>query len=185
MPSSVTPRQLTRLSWPAKIPAMHKHHDKWACPDWAHSFTAFLWKKPQFNIRTQCTIATTLPVVWKSCHIHQDTASFHVALDKEHSFYGIKQSYILHQCDQLQFISVTFLYTIQTHTHSHSHSYILDHKKIASSCHSLCPFSMHVVTFTFHYQLIHLLTLRLLMSYIYGAPILDVSRSHTTTQHSR
>jgi hypothetical protein len=29
------------------------------------------------------------------------------------------------------------------------------------------------------------LTLRLLMSYIYGSPILDVSRSHTTTQHSR
>jgi hypothetical protein len=29
------------------------------------------------------------------------------------------------------------------------------------------------------------LTLRLIMSYIYGAPILDVSRSHTTTQHSR
>ena len=31
----------------------------------------------------------------------------------------------------------------------------------------------------------HMLTLRRLMSYIYGAPILDVSRSHTTTQHSR
>ena len=29
------------------------------------------------------------------------------------------------------------------------------------------------------------LTLTLLMSYIYGAPILDVSRTHTTTQHSR
>ena len=29
------------------------------------------------------------------------------------------------------------------------------------------------------------LKLRRLMSYIYGAPILDVSRSHTTTQHSR
>ena len=29
------------------------------------------------------------------------------------------------------------------------------------------------------------LTLRLLVSYTYGAPILDVSRSHTTTQHSR
>ena len=29
------------------------------------------------------------------------------------------------------------------------------------------------------------LTFRLLMSYIYGAPILDVSRSHTTTQQSR
>ena len=29
------------------------------------------------------------------------------------------------------------------------------------------------------------LTLRLLVSYVYGAPILDISRSHTTTQHSR
>ena len=29
------------------------------------------------------------------------------------------------------------------------------------------------------------LTFRLLMSYIYGAPILDVSRTHTTRQHSR
>ena len=29
------------------------------------------------------------------------------------------------------------------------------------------------------------LTFRRLMTYIYGAPILDVSRSHTTTQHSR
>ena len=29
------------------------------------------------------------------------------------------------------------------------------------------------------------LTLRLLMSYIYGAPILDVSRTYTTTHHSR
>ena len=29
------------------------------------------------------------------------------------------------------------------------------------------------------------LTIRLLMSYIYGTPILDVSRSHTTAQHSR
>ena len=28
------------------------------------------------------------------------------------------------------------------------------------------------------------LTLRLLMSFIYGAPIFDVSRSHTTTRHS-
>jgi len=29
------------------------------------------------------------------------------------------------------------------------------------------------------------LTLKRLMSYIYGTPILDVVRSHTTTQHSR
>ena len=32
---------------------------------------------------------------------------------------------------------------------------------------------------------VKLLIFRRLMSYIYGAPILDVSRSHTTTQHSR
>jgi len=32
---------------------------------------------------------------------------------------------------------------------------------------------------------IETLTLRSLTLYIYGAPILDVSRSHTTTQHSR
>ena len=32
---------------------------------------------------------------------------------------------------------------------------------------------------------VKLLTLKRLMSYIYGAPILDVSRSHTTTHHSR
>jgi hypothetical protein len=32
---------------------------------------------------------------------------------------------------------------------------------------------------------VKLLTFKLLMLYIYGAPILDVSRSHTTTQHSR
>jgi len=32
---------------------------------------------------------------------------------------------------------------------------------------------------------VKLLTFRLLVSYLYGAPILDVSRSHTTTQHSR
>jgi len=32
---------------------------------------------------------------------------------------------------------------------------------------------------------VKLLTLRLLVSYIYGTPILDVSRSHTTTHHSR
>ena len=30
-----------------------------------------------------------------------------------------------------------------------------------------------------------ILTLRSLTLYIYGAPILDVSRSHTTTQHGR
>jgi len=42
---------------------------------------------------------------------------------------------------------------------------------------STSTFSLHVLA--------TVLTFRLLMSYVYGAPILDVSRSHTTTQHSR
>ena len=48
-------------------------------------------------------------------------------------------------------------------------------------CRSACEmFLMYAVTAVFNS-----LTLRRVMSYIYGAPILDVSRSHTTTQHSR
>jgi len=43
--------------------------------------------------------------------------------------------------------------------------------------------TVHIYTQTVHRTT--QLTLRRLMSYIYGAPILDVSRSHTTTQHSR
>ena len=45
---------------------------------------------------------------------------------------------------------------------------------------------LHLLIITVICQLL-VLTLRRLMSYIYiyGAPILDVSRSHTTTQHSR
>jgi len=45
--------------------------------------------------------------------------------------------------------------------------------------------SWHVRAFGGFQFTVNSLTLRLLMSYIYGAPILDVSRSHTTTQHSR
>ena len=43
---------------------------------------------------------------------------------------------------------------------------------------------LHLVS-SMEYLLNYSLTLRRLMSYINGAPILDVSRSHTTTQHSR
>ena len=51
-------------------------------------------------------------------------------------------------------------------------------------CDKTC-FSWYAVRIL-RYQLVLLrLTLRSLTLYIYGAPILDVSRSHTTTQHSR
>jgi len=44
----------------------------------------------------------------------------------------------------------------------------------------------HVGAFIVYFNVnFNILTLRRLMSYIYGAPILDVSRSHTTTHHSR
>ena len=51
----------------------------------------------------------------------------------------------------------------------------------------ICHFLALLVVHFLHVSRIRVksLTLRLLMSYIYGAPILDVSRSHTTTQHSR
>ena len=46
-------------------------------------------------------------------------------------------------------------------------------------------FQFHFNRTSQHYQVRWILTLRRLMSHIYGAPILDVSRSHTTTQRSR
>ena len=49
------------------------------------------------------------------------------------------------------------------------------------ACFLPCPSNSHITTHNAGQEL----TLRRLMSYIYGAPILDVSRSHTTTQHSR
>ena len=50
-------------------------------------------------------------------------------------------------------------------------------------CHLLALLGFHFL----HVSRIRVksLTLRLLMSYTYGAPILDVSRSHTTTHHIR
>ena len=49
----------------------------------------------------------------------------------------------------------------------------------------ISPDDGHIVARNMYRKEKNILTLRLLMSYIYGAPILDVSRSHTTTQHSR
>ena len=54
-----------------------------------------------------------------------------------------------------------------------------------SSTGTTCVQQCYNVWTNMGYYLRSRLTLRRLMSYIYGAPILDVSRSHTTTQHSR
>ena len=45
--------------------------------------------------------------------------------------------------------------------------------------------SLHMCRYFFSIRICNILTLTSLTLYIYGAPILDVSRSHTTTQHSR
>jgi len=59
--------------------------------------------------------------------------------------------------------------------------YITDYNELHSVKHSV---EREIVINVERHELLTL-TLRRLMSYIYGAPILDVSRSHTTTQHSR
>ena len=50
---------------------------------------------------------------------------------------------------------------------------------------SICLLIPYSTQIHFVWGIRNSLTLRWLMSYIYGAPILDFSRSHTTTQHSR
>jgi len=59
-------------------------------------------------------------------------------------------------------------------------------RQTASACSSVCNLSVSVSPCWGSKCFVTgwMLTLRLLMSYLYGAPILD-SRSHTTTQHSR
>ena len=59
---------------------------------------------------------------------------------------------------------------------------IINNTGVRESCREALK-NMEIMTLCSQY--IFSLTLRLLMSYIYGAPILDVSRSHTTTHHSR
>jgi len=61
------------------------------------------------------------------------------------------------------------------------------HERTAVLCSTYVAFlsNFKIFCLTFITAYVPALTLRRLMSYIYGAPILDVSRSHTTTQHSR
>ena len=69
------------------------------------------------------------------------------------------------------------------------HHFIL--RDFALSTNILNPFTSiylgvgNILSINYGLQLRYRLTLRSLTLYIYGAPILAVSRSHTTTQHSR
>jgi len=60
---------------------------------------------------------------------------------------------------------------------------IFSNVEVTLNVSSVCRFTNYVTTSVI--GTLVALTLRSLTLYIYGAPILDVSRSHTTTQHSR
>ena len=89
--------------------------------------------------------------------------------------------------EQFHLPAVLFPLTLSLHTHSQTecNDSILNplNAELNPICYLLALLDHHFL----HVSRIRvkLLTLRLLMLYIYGAPILDVSRSHTTTQHSR
>ena len=90
-----------------------------------------------------------------------------------------------------------------THTHIHTHTHTLQNNikptrvqinplnpELNPICYLLALLGAHHFLHVSRIR-VKLLTFRLLMLYIYiyiyiyGAPIFDVSRSHTTTQHSR
>ena len=72
---------------------------------------------------------------------------------------------------------------IQVHLHSEHFVNPLN-PELNPICYLLALLQAHHILHVSRIR-VKLLTFRLLMSYIYGALILDVSRSHTTTQHSR
>jgi hypothetical protein len=80
------------------------------------------------------------------------------------------------------------LHEDELHTDEHYSDIVLDVNPLNAELNPIC----YLLALLGAHNLLHVsrirvksLTLRLLMSYIYGVPIFDVSRSHTMTQHSR
>ena len=101
-------------------------------------------------------------------------------------FWRMSCRILLYNCTYKCFVTVCYLHQLfwwwwkQVTCRKSSHSYVL-------SLFRFPTYRMYfrLSVFLYIYEHFYTLTLRRLMSYIYGAPILDVSRSHTTTQHSR
>ena len=76
---------------------------------------------------------------------------------------------------------------LQNRRGGHGEEKVYDFNRLNTELNRICYLLALLAHHFLHVSRIRVksLTLRLLMSYIYGAPILDVSRSHTTTQHSR
>ena len=78
--------------------------------------------------------------------------------------------------------SALFIYTfLYTHVYLSSSSFAYKQQCLGKAKYFMCIF----FSLQSSVKEEKTLTLRSLTLYIYGAPILDVSRSHTTTQHSR
>ena len=73
------------------------------------------------------------------------------------------------------------------HPYISSHTAITRFNPLKPELNPICYMLALLAHYFLHVSRIRVksLTIRLLMSYIYGAPILDVSRSYTTTRHSR
>ena len=94
----------------------------------------------------------------------------------------------------LQFVTLFAVHPVR-HLHSNARTVNCSlSQTLYSSCLSPLPMAPHSLnasrnckpgSCSVSHVTVHILTLRRLMSYVYGAPILDVSRSHTTTHHSR
>jgi len=85
--------------------------------------------------------------------------------------------------DVMQWSCLSFLLT-QTREHMEQSLFNHLNPELNPICYLLALLGAHHFLHVSRIS-VKLLTFMLLMSYIYGAPILDVSRSHTTTQHSR
>ena len=108
-----------------------------------------------------------------------------------HKLYNIRQNIIEHKMCALIFykiLSETFLILRRKERNMIKNVYCsyfnLLNPELNPICYLLALLGAHHFLHVSRIR-VKLLTLRLLMSYIHGAPILDVSRSHTTTQHSR
>jgi len=102
---------------------------------------------------------------------------------KWHSFYGKSDQYCVHK-SPLRPLSWTRWIHFNPPTCSCTINLNPLNPELNPICYLLALLGAHHFLHVSRIR-VKLLTFRLLMSYIYGAPILDVSRSHTTTQHSR
>ena len=172
-------------------------------------------RKPQINRKPRSSLPATAAVrSAKTIDAHlitshrqpEQAADLHPSKIRQLAHSLVKQYIVLHDVgstptDALQFQSPSVKKNIKLISESspgvrafaqkqnkarQSHTVLFNPLKpeLNPICYLLALFGAHHFLHVSRIR-VKLLTFRLLMSCIYGAPILDVSRSHTTTQHSR